>query len=169
MLRLIAVAALASLGIFVPGAGADAGTPTLVGAYACIVNHGGSVTRPAGSRIVVRQLIAEQTRGIEQDYINQQTTMFSIGGAPLADVSDQWPGPTQADFGLPNLVWTSGFTRDTGVTLANPGDSMSFNFSLSLKSAVPEVFNPAIGGDAGQPSFNGPGVVVAGTCTVTAS
>lgn len=169
MVRMIAVAALSSLGIFVAGAGADAGPPTFVSPFSCIVTHGGSVTRPAGSTIVVRQVISEQTRGIEQDYVNNQTTLFSLGGAPLADLSDQWSTPAQVDLGLPRLVWSSAFTRDTEVTLANPGDSMSFNFSLSLKSAVPEIFNPAIGGDPGQPTFNGPGVQVAGTCTVTAS
>jgi hypothetical protein len=168
MLKVIAVAALSSLGVLVTGVGADAGTPTFVSPFSCIVTNGGSVTRPAGSAIVVRQLIAEQTRGIEQDYIKNQTTMFSLGGAPLADVSDQWTTPSQVDLGLPSLVWASTFTRDTEVTLANPGDSMSFNFSLSLKSAVPEIFNPAIDGEPGQPTFNGPGVQVAGTCTVTA-
>ena len=168
MLKAIAVAALSLLGISMADARASAGTPTFVSPFTCIVTHGGSVTRPAGSTIVVRQLIAEQTRGIEQDYINNQTTMFSLGAAPPADVSDQWTTPSQVDFGLPSLVWVSAFRRDTEVTLASPGDSMSFYFSLSLKSAVPEIFNPAIGGDSGQPTFNGPGVQVAGTCTVTA-
>ena len=169
MFKVIAVGALSLLAIFVAGARAGAGTPTFVSPFSCIITHGGSVTRPAGSTIVVRQLIAEQTRGIEQDFVNNQTTMFSLGGAPLTDVSDHWPTPSQVDLGLPRLVWSSAFTRDTEVTLASPGDSMSFNFSLSLKSAVPEIFNPAIGGDPGQPTFNGPGVQVAGTCTVTAS
>ena len=138
MFKVIAVAALSSLGIFIAGAQAGAGTPTFVSPFACIVNHGGSITRPAGSTIVVRQLIAEQTLGIEQDYINNQTTLFSLGNAPLADVSDQWAAPSHVDLGLPSLVWESGFSRDTEVTLASPGDSMSFNFSLSLKSAAPQ-------------------------------
>jgi hypothetical protein len=34
---------------------------------------------------------------------------------------------------------------------------------------VPEVFNPAAGGEAGQPLPNGPGLVFGGTCTVTAT
>ena len=140
-----------------------------VSPYSCIVLNGGSVTRPAGSTIVVRQLWEEQTLGIELDFLNHQTTLFSLDAAPLADVSDQWSTPTQVDAGLPEPVWASAFERNTGITLANPGDSMTFNFSLSVASAVPEIFNPAIGGEAGQPFFNGPGVIVAGTCTVTAT
>jgi hypothetical protein len=142
---------------------------TGVSPYSCIALHGGFVTRTAGSTIVVRQLFEEQTLGIERDFLNHQTTMFSLDGAPLADVSDQWSDPIQLGIGLPEPVWSSAFMSNTGITLAGPGDSMTFNFSLTLTSAVPEIFNPAIGEEPGQPAFNGPGVVVAGTCTVTAS
>ena len=140
-----------------------------VSPYSCIALHGGSVTRPAGSTIVIRQAFEEQTLGIERDFLNHQTTMFSLDGAPLADVSDQWSDPIQLDIGLPKPVWSSAFVSNTGITLASPGDGMTFNFSLTLTSAVPEIFNPAIGGEPGQPAFNGPGIVVAGTCTVTAN
>jgi hypothetical protein len=167
-LSIIGAGVVAVSAAFVAAQRADAAL-TAVSPYSCIALHGGSVTRPAGSTIVVRQAFQEQTLGIEQDFLNHQTTMFSLDGAPLADVSDDWSDPIQLDIGLPMPVWSSAFTRDTGVTLASPGDSMTFNFSLTLTSAVPEIFNPAIGGEPGQPAFNGPGVVVAGTCTITAS
>jgi hypothetical protein len=37
-----------------------------------------------------------------------------------------------------------------------------------LSSRVAEVFNPAAGGPAGQPTLNTPGLSFGGTCTVTA-
>jgi len=147
----------------------DAGTPAVVSAYGCIVSNGGAVTRPAGSTIVVRQGWAEQARGIEQDFLNHETTLLSLNGGPITDLSDQWTAPTQVDLGFPKLVWESSIERDTGVTLANPGDRMQFSFSLSVTSTVPEIFNPATGGPAGQPIFNGPGLIFGGTCTVTAT
>jgi hypothetical protein len=150
-------------------AASDTGPTAVVSAYGCIVTNGGAITRPAGSTIVVRQGWAEQTRGIDQDFLNHETTLLSLDGAPPTDVSDQWSAPTQVDLGFPELVWESSIERDTGMTLAHPGDHMQFNFSLSVTSAVPEIFNPAIGGPARGPTFNGPGLIFGGTCTVTAT
>jgi hypothetical protein len=167
-LSIVGASAVVVLAALVAAPRADA---ALVGVspYSCIALHGGSVPVPAGSTIVVRQLFQEQTLGIERDFLNHQTTTLSLDGAPLADVSGEWSDPIQLDLGFPKPVWSSAFVRNTGITLARPGDSMAFNFSLTLTSAVPEIFNPADGGEPGQPAFNGPGVVVAGTCTVTAS
>jgi hypothetical protein len=151
------------------GAHADAGTPVNVSTHGCIVAHGGSITRPAGSRIVIHQVFAEQTLGIERDFLNNQTTTLSVNGGATVDVSGQWSAPVQVDMGLPKLVWASEVNDDTGVTLVNPGDRMQFSFTLNLKSTVPEVFNAAIGGQPGHPGFNGPGDLIAGTCTVTAT
>jgi hypothetical protein len=167
-LLIIGVAGVAVSAALLAAQRADAAL-TGVSPYSCIALHGGSVTRPAGSTIVVRQAFEEQTLGIERDFLNHQTTLFSLYGAPLADVSGEWSDRTQLGIGLQRPVWSSAFTRNTGITLAAAGDSMTFDFSLTLTSAVPEIFNPAIGGESGQPAFNGPGVVVAGTCTVTAS
>jgi hypothetical protein len=167
-LSIVGASAIVFCAALVAAPRADA-ADAVVSPYSCIALHGGSVTRPAGSTIVVRQLFQEQTLGIERSFLTHQTTMYSLDDAPLADASDTWSDPVQLDIGLPEPIWSAGFVRDTGVTLAAPADSMTFNFSLSLTSAVPEVFNPAIGGEPGQPAFNGPGVVVAGTCTVTAT
>jgi hypothetical protein len=46
---------------------------------------------------------------------------------------------------------------------------MRFTFALMLSSKVPEVFNPAAGGEPGRPVPNGPGLSFGGTCTVTAT
>ncbi len=151
------------------GAHADVGTPVNVSTFGCIVTHGGLITRPAGSRIVIHQDWAEQTLGIERDFLNNQTTTLSVNGGATVDVSGQWSAAAPFDLDLPALVWASQLNYDTGVTLVNPGDQMQFSFALNLKSAVPEVFNPAIGGQSGHPFFNGPGDLIAGTRTVTAT
>ena len=146
-----------------------AGTPTLVSAFGCIGTNTGHVTRPAGSTIIIRQGIAEQTLGILNAFLTTQTTIASVNDAPMFDVSKNWGAPAQVDLGLPNLAWESVIEIPTGVTLANPGDQMRFTFALTLSGKVPEVFNPAIGGAAGQPASNGPGLDFGGTCTVTAT
>jgi hypothetical protein len=146
-----------------------AGSPTSVSAFGCIVGSGGHVTRPAGSAIIIRQAFAEQTLGILNAFLTAQMTIASVNDAPMFDVSGNWGAPAQVDLGLPDLAWESVIEIPTGVTLANPGDQMRFTFSLALSGKVPEVFNPAIGGAAGQPAFNGPGLSFGGTCTVTAT
>jgi len=64
---------------------------------------------------------------------------------------------------------TSADVPPTGVTLAQPGDSMRFTFAELLSTKVPEIFNPAVNGEPGQPLPNGPGLIFGGTCTVTAT
>lgn len=141
------------------------GTPTNVGAFNCIVAHGGHVTRPAGSSIVIRQGIAEQTLGILQNFLGAQTVVTSVNDAQMGDASNLWGSPFQTSDGF----WETILLQPTGVTLANPGDTMRFTFALLLSTKVPEVFNPAAGGEPGQPLSNGPGLNFGGTCTVTAT
>ena len=141
-----------------------AGTPTFVGAYGCIVNNGGQVTRPAGSTIVIRQGIGEQTLGTLTNFLQAQTTVTSINDAQMVDVSNQWGAPF-----LSGGFWFTFVEVPTGVTLAQPGDQMRFTFALVLSTKVPEISNPAVDGEPGQPLPNGPGLVFGGTCTVTAA
>jgi hypothetical protein len=141
------------------------GTPTPVGAYGCIVNHGGQVTRPAGSTIVIRQAIAEQTLGILNNFLQAQTTIVSVNDKQMFDASKQWGTPFLSSDGF----WFAVIDVPSGVTLAQPGDQMRFTFALLLSTQVPEIFNPAVGGQPGQPLPNGPGLVFGGTCTVTAT
>jgi hypothetical protein len=147
------------------GARADSpGTPAEVGAFPCISEHGGHATVPAGSAITIRQRFGEQTLGILRDFLGAQTTITSANDAPMVDDSDQWSAPV-----FESGAWFSFVRVPTGVTLANPGDQMRFTFALLVLGKVPEVFNPAAGGPPGQPAFNGPGLALGGTCTVTAT
>ena len=143
---------------------ADTATPTSVGAFNCIVANGGHVTRPAGSTIVIRQGIGEQTLGILNNFLNAETTIASVNDQQMFDVSDQWGAPF-----LSGGAWFTFINAPTGVTLAQPGDSMRFTFALTLSTPVPEIFNPAAGAEPGKPLRNGPGLVCGGTCTVTAT
>lgn len=139
----------------------SSGTPTGVSAFGCIAN-GGHATVPAGSTIVIRQTIGEQTLGILNNFLNAQTTITSANDAQMSDVSNQWGAP----FFLGG-AWFTVIQVPTDVTLAQPGDQTRFTFALLLSTKVPEIFNPAAGGQAGRPLFNGPGLVFGGTCTVT--
>jgi hypothetical protein len=61
----------------------------------------------------------------------------------------------------------------TGITLTNPGDSLTVTFTVSLAHQLAEELNGpvgfALGFQPGPPIFSGPGVVINGTCTVTAA
>jgi hypothetical protein len=141
-----------------------AATPTPVSAFGCIVDNGGHVTRPAGSTIVIRQSIGEQTLGILNNFLQAQTTTVSVNDNQMFDVSNQWGPPF-----LSGGFWFTFIEVPTGVTLAQPGDQVRFTFALLLSAQVPEIFNPAGNGEPGQPLRNGPGLSFGGTCTVTAT
>ena len=82
----------------------------------------------------------------------------------MSDVSSKWGTP----FTLSGFSFTD-IDVPSGVTLSQAGDQMRFTFALLLSSKVPEIFNPAVGGEPGAPVFNGPGLNFGGTCTVTAT
>jgi hypothetical protein len=155
---------LLTVGVLLAGIAASEAKADVVNVNPFICNdfQGGHLTVPAGSTITIRQGVSEQTRGILTDYLNAQTTTISIDGTTV-DVSDAWPAPEMR----PTGDWSSFITYPTGITLAAPGDSLSVVWVTTFAHPVPEVFNPAAGGPAGQPAFNeGP---VTYTCTVTAS
>jgi hypothetical protein len=158
MSKRLVVAALAAVvlgGTASTAAAADA----IVHPSTCAA-QGGQATVPAGSTLVVRQGLAEQTRGNLTAFLNAQTTTLTInGGAPI-DLSGGYESPTAAGGGYVSFV-----NYPTGMTLA-AGQSATFAFTISLSHPVPEVFNPAAGGDAGEPVFNSGSTTV--TCTVTA-
>jgi hypothetical protein len=64
--------------------------------------------------------------------------------------------------GSPSL-WIAGFDTPTGITLVNPGDSLTFHVTLSHAHPVAEVAPP------GPPNIIGPGTVIDGDCTVIAT
>jgi hypothetical protein len=127
--------------------------------------------RPAGSTIVIRSRYAEQTRGTLTNFLEAQTTTLSINGGAAIDGTNLYSAPFFVpDFaGTSNGVWEAGFDTPTGITLTNPGDSLTFHIKLAVSHPVAEVLNPADGGSAGKPGIIGPGTVIDGDCTVIAT
>jgi len=163
----VAAAFALLLGAFQHAARADTpGTPVYVSPYGCIVIGGGNTTRPAGSTIFIRGGFASQTLGNLKNVLSAQTTVVGINDGPMSDESNAYAAP----FGNSADGWGTFLGPiDTGVTLANPGDQMHFTYALVLSTRVPNIFNPAGGGEAGKPVPQGPGLSFGGTCTVTAT
>ena len=127
--------------------------------------------RPAGSTIVIRSRYAEPTLGTLTNFIAAQTTTLSINGGAAIDGTNLYSAPFFVpDFaGTSNGVWEAGFDTPTGITLTNPGDSLTFHVRLAVSRPVAEVLNPADGGPAEKPGIIGPGTVIDGDCTVIAA
>lgn len=155
---------LLAVGALLCGIGASTAEAAVVtvNPYVCFANHGGSMTVAAGSQITVRQGFAEQTRGILTAFLQAQTSAIALDGTTV-DVTDAYSDLEQR----PQGDWVSFVTYETGITL-EAGDALSIVWRMTLDHPVPEVYNPAGGGPAGQPAFNPEGSV-AWTCTVTAA
>jgi hypothetical protein len=144
---------------------ADAGgTPFEVGAFGCLRAFGGHRTVPAGSTIVIRNGWLSTVFGSQRSFLDAQTSIVSVNDGPMVDVSD---GYTEPEHG-PNQ-WATWLRYPSGVTLASPGDSMRFTFTLVFDRPLTDTsdldgdgsIDPVVPGHAGL-SFGG-------TCTVTAT
>ena len=144
---------------------ADAGgTPFEVGAFGCLAAFGGHRTVPAGSTIVIRNGWLSTVFGSQRSFLDAQTSILSVNDRPMIDVSDAYTEPEQGPNG-----WATWLRYPTGVTLANPGDSMRFTFTLVFDRPLTDTsdldgdgsIDPIVPGHAGL-SFGG-------TCTVTAT
>jgi hypothetical protein len=156
------VAAVLAAGLLGGVASTASAADVRVNPFICSAFSGGSTTVPAGSSIVVRQGFSEQTLGILTAFLNDQTTTLSLNGGAPVDLSGAWTEPVQAADGS----WVSFVTYPTGITLET-GDSLTIAFTISTSHAIPEVFNPAAGGPAGQPLLLLGGGTSTFTCTVT--
>jgi hypothetical protein len=161
MRALFTALAAASVAAAIGAATAGAATVT-VSMVDCYFNHGGNVTVPAGSEVIFRIGWAENNRGRVQDFLNAQTTTADIDGTPVANASGIW-GPIQKINKKFYLTWW----QVSAGTLANPGDSVTINYQITLSRAVPEGKDP----DTGQHVKAGPGPVLPADfhCTVTAT
>ena len=167
MVKLIAAAiAAVSMAALLPStAQAD---PVQVGAALC-GGQGGQATVPAGSEVVVRQVISFRFRGTGVDYLDSaQMTQVSVNGGAPVDVSRDFAPlartPVTTDLGVVVWVWRSQVLYPTGITLG-AGQQLTFRFVQTLSRGVPDwVFS-----DTGAWSFqfDGPGVFEDVTCTVT--
>ena len=163
----VATAALAAAMLAASATPAGA-ADTTVSATGCIFASGGQVTRPAGSTIIVRFVNLEANLGILTEWLEAQTTTLALNGSAPIDVSSLYSPPEER----PQGGWISAWNYPTGITLVNPGDSMSFTVTVTLSHRLAEVTNGpfgfGLGFEPGPPMFSGPGVFLSGTCTVTA-
>jgi hypothetical protein len=150
---------LTVLGIAGVLTGSAAAADSVVGAPSCLLANGGQITRPAGSTIVVRNGFSTKSYGLGVDFLNAQTTTISVNGGPAVDISSLYGAPTQQS----DASWQSNAFYATGVTLASPGDTMTFAISVTVSHQFADVQAAP-----GKPLFGGPGVIFSGTCTVTA-
>jgi hypothetical protein len=166
LLAVVATVALATAMLATDVASASAADVT-IGGFGCITgSHQRTV--PAGSTIVIRFGFIDFDRGVLTNLLQDQTTTSSLNeGAPI-DVSGLYATPTQN----PDGTWETLAFFHTGITLANPGDTMTFTLTVSLAHQFAEELNGPVAFDEGftpgPPAFSGPGVIVNGSCTVTA-
>jgi hypothetical protein len=131
-----------------------------VNAFGCAFVHGGAVTVPAGTEVVVTGGWATKSLGLTQDFLNAQTTTISLNGAPAVDASAFWGAPKS----LP-LAWVTSFSYPTGIVL-RPGESMTFTLTTSISHRLLDGLFFA-SGDGGKPLFSDPGTLFEASCTVT--
>jgi hypothetical protein len=152
------------------GAGTAKAADVVVRFGRCVGSGNGQATVPAGSTISIITGLLEVNRGVLRNFLNAQTTTLSVNGGQPVNVNSLY-GPM---FQNPDGTWQVVLTYPTGVTLANPGDSMTVTETLTLDRQVAEVLNGPVGFadygfNPGAPLFSGPGFYAAATCTVTAT
>ena len=135
----------------------------------CVYGHGGNATVPAGSTISMYAGIQEVNAGLVHNFLNDQFTTASVNAGPPINMNPLYSAPTQ----LPDGTWLSVFTYPTGITLANPGDTMTFALTITLAHNLAEEVNGPAGFSVfGYPPgtvFFSPAGTGTATCTVTAT
>jgi hypothetical protein len=169
--RVIFLAATAVAAVGIGTATARAGD-VVVHSGSCA--NTGSTTVPAGSTISVFGGDWEVNRGVAQHWLNDQTTVISVNGGPSVDISSSYGAPSlsQPYGGAPPGTWLTSFVYPTGVTLANPGDTMSFDITVSLAHPLAEEVNGPAGfliGFSPGTVFHSPPGSITFSCTVTAT
>jgi len=101
--------------------------------------------------------------GSVYSFLDAQTSILSVNDGRMIDVSDQYTEPApDSTFG-----WGTWLRYPTGVTLANPGDTMRFTFTLLFDRAVTDL-SDLDGDGTPDPVSGAAGLSFGGTCTVTA-
>ena len=117
---------IAALATALVAAGMATAATTTVSPAACQGN-GGDVYRPAGSTIVIRGGWGTTTRGLGMDFLSAQTTTLTVNGAEVSDTASYYALPEEVTGG-----WLTWMTYPTGITLTNPGDTMTFDFAWAF-------------------------------------
>src|SRR5690242_10281960 len=141
LLAVVAAVALATAMLATDVAPASAADAT-IGGFGCITgSHQRTV--PAGSTVVIRFGFIDFNRGVLTNLLQDQTTTSSLNeGAPI-DVSGLYATPTHN----PDGTWETLAFFHTGITLANPGDTMTFTLTVSLAHQFAEELNGPVAFD----------------------
>src|SRR5579862_6980396 len=114
---------------------------------------GGNTTVPAGSTINMFGGEYEVNSGLVQNWLNDQTTVVSVNGGPSVNIDTLYSAPSLSHplGGAPDGTWLTSFVYPTGITLANPGDSLTFTITITLAHLLAEQVNGPIGFAIGFP------------------
>ncbi len=150
----------------VMGAGTAKAGEVVVNQVDCFYS-GGVATVPAGSTIIVAGAWAEVNYGVLRNFLLDRTQTLSVNGGSPITVGFGAP------YRVPNGLWVSDWSVATGVTLANPGDTMTSTDTVTLRHRWAEETNGpvgfSLGTEPGKPIHYGPGLYTMDTCTVTAT
>lgn len=164
---LIASFFAAVVAVLVMGVGTARAGDVVVNQVDCYYS-GDVATVPAGSTIILTGGWAEVNYGVMRSFLLDVTHTLSVnrGSATTVDFG--------APFELDNGLWVTGWSFETGVTLVNPGDTMTSTETFTLKHRWAEETNGPVGFAQGtvpgKPIIYGPGLLAPpATCTITAT
>jgi hypothetical protein len=132
--RVLCIGVAATVAALVIGvATAKAGDVVLIPGH-CFFAGNGQITEPAGSTIILSWGYNEANYGILHDYLLDQTTTVNVNGGLPVNINSLFSAPVQQ----PDGTWLTTWTYPTGVTLANPGDTMTFTMNVTLARPLAE-------------------------------
>jgi hypothetical protein len=137
--------ALVVAGLFAAALGTQtAAAETATVSLASCSANGGSATVPAGSTVTLRLGNGFRSRGLALAFLRDVTVTASVDSTPVANPNQYWSAPS-----LISGLWVVFWTYPTGITLTNPGDSLTASFQETLTHSVGELragnqFNPAL-------------------------
>ena len=154
---------------------ARAGNVVVVHTGHCVGALNGYATVPAGSTVDMFMGSYDANKGVVTNWLHDQTSVVTVNGGPPVNVDSLYTAPStiQPYGGAPQGAWLTYFVYPTGITLANPGDSLTFTFTNTLKHLFAEPFSGPVGFDLGYTPgtvfFTPGGTTFTLTCTVTAT
>jgi hypothetical protein len=155
---LVAVSALAAVGV----SPSSASSPTVIRFFGCVYLHGGSVSVPAGTPVVLQAGWAAKTRGLIEDFLHTVTTTAALNGDPVTNADSLWTSPdptTDAPY------WSTWQFYPGGTLAAGQSVTLTLDWTVSHPYWDGVTLNP----DGSHAVTAAGGSVTGGpvTCTVT--
>lgn len=162
MKRILAVLAAASALAGVGGSAVSASSPTMVRFFGCVYLHGGAVSVPAGTTVVLQAGWGAKTRGLIEDFLHAVTTTAVLNGSPVINADSLWTAPDPTT-NAPD--WTTWQFYPGGTLAAGQSVRLTLDWTVSHRYWDGVSLNP----DGSHVVTPGGGSVTGGplTCTVT--